>query len=309
MEIYTLIQEESIYHKAYEVISVKMSINIYIPLILSLLTGCSKDICTVGDLHISERDIDQRARVSEIYYPGSGKEYVALAQLIKGYLSLEILKSFNYKTDDIVLEGEAKRIDGNTKAPSVLKKIKDVYGRDNAGYLRTFAQVVYGERVLYNEIFLKSEEINKEQLFRADTFLKEAMRSSKSFKEIAKRYEMSVKSLKISSKGIMPYGNEIKTVQSISGVEHAKRLSDAVSKIKQGEIYPETIEWLEGYQVIRFVKKDGEDFVIETVNIFKVNYDEWFWDRASKIPVKIYDKTLKDELLKEVTWARNLRLD
>ena len=65
--------------------------------------------------------------------------------------------------DEAELGGEAGRIDANTKAPDTLKKIKDIYGRDRKGYIKTFVRVVYAERFLYNEAFLKSGEIHKEQ--------------------------------------------------------------------------------------------------------------------------------------------------
>lgn len=170
-------------------------------IILLFFTGCNKTVCVVGDINISEKDVEFRAKVSEVYYPQSGKQYIALAQLIKGYLSLQVLKSLGYEVNQSTLEEEARRIDKNTKAPVFLKKIKDIYGRDRNNYLKTFVTVVYAERILYNEIFLKSKEIPKR------------------------------------------------------------------------------------------------------------NYDEWFWDMASKIPVKTYNQSLKGELLKKISWAKNLRLE
>jgi len=274
------------------------------------LTGFNYEICAIGSTAISERDISLRAQVSEIYYPGSGKNYVGLAQLIKGDLSLEILKSLGYKIDDILLDGEAKRIDDNTKAPEVLKKIKDVYGQDREAYLRTFVKIVYAERVLYSDIFLKSKEIHKEQYLKAGNFLKSVLSSPKSFKKVAKKIGLETATLKLSlKKGIMPYGDKRMKEEPGAGIDQAKRLIDSVSKIKKGEVYPALIEWSEGYQVIRLLKKEGEEFIIESASIPKRNYDEWYWGQAPKIPVKINDEALKQELLKEVSWARKLKLD
>lgn len=168
-------------------------------IVLTFLSGCSKAVCSVGNIRITEKDLELRARVSEVYYPQSGRRYIALAQLIKGYLSLLILQSLDYKVDGAMLEKESERIDNNTKAPLVLKKIKDVYGNNKKAYLKTFIQIVYAERVLYNEIFLKSGSASR------------------------------------------------------------------------------------------------------------MDYDEWFWEKASKIPVNIYDRALRDELLKEVSWAKRLK--
>jgi hypothetical protein len=90
------------------------------------------------------------------------------------------------------------------------------------------------------------------------------------------------------------------------GIEPAERLINIISKAKQGNVYPEIIEWLEGYQVIKYIKKENCYYIIDSVSIPKKSYDDWFWKKASMIPVRIYDNKLRDELLKEVSWAGRL---
>lgn len=289
----------------------------FLPLVLILFTaGCinEKDVSLVGSIHVTKGDISMRAKVSEIYYPDSGKEYVGLAQLIKGYLSEEVLRSLGYKVDDAVLEGEAKRIDDSTKAPDTLKKIKAVYGRDRKGYIKTFVRVVYAERFLYNEAFLKSSEIHKEQYQKAEGFLKASIKSPGKFKDIAAAMGLEALRLRLSIKdGMVPIeegkAGHPRSTTGGQGIEQAKRLIDAVSNIKRGEVYPEVIQWREGYQIIRYIKKTGEDYIIESTGVQKMDYDKWFWEKAAQIKVKVYDERLKDELLKEVNWTRQLNLN
>lgn len=290
-------------------------IKLFLPFVLILFTaGCTKtqDVCLVGNIHITKDDVSMRAKVSEIFYPGSGKEYVGLAQLIKGYLSEEILRSLGYNVDEAELEGEAGRIDANTKAPDTLKKIKDIYGRDRKGYIKTFVRVVYAERFLYNEAFLKSGEIHKEQYQKADEFLKASIKSPGKFKNIAATMGIDSQRLRLSLKdGIVNIEEDRagrRDSAEAQGIEQAKRLIDAISTIKPGEVYPEVIEWREGYQVIRYIKKAGEDYIIESSGVQKMDYDKWFWERASLIKAHIYDERLKDELLREVSWAKGLNL-
>lgn len=38
----------------------------------------------------------------------------------------------------------------------------------------------------------------------------------------------------------------------------------------------------------------------------EMSYDDWFWERAGKIPVRVYDNKLKDELLKEVIMGKEI---
>jgi hypothetical protein len=277
----------------------------------------------VGVLPITEKDLAQRAKVSEVYYPGSGKRYVALAQLVKGYLAIEVLKNLGVPTDNAALEREAARIDGSTKAPEMLAKIKAVYGEDRRGYMDTFVRVVYGERGLYNEVFLKSAAIHEETRRQAAEFLAEAKGAPSSFAEIAKKRGLGAGTLRVSlDNGIVREGErkregdrkeerkeERPAGAAPAGVEQARRILESAGKVGPGEVVPDLIEWQEGYQVLRVVRKDGEATVVESVSVPKRAYDDWFWEKASKVPVTIGDKALKEQFLKEVSWARNLSLD
>jgi len=48
--------------------------------ILLSISSCSKNLCDVEETKINSRDIEFRKKGSEVYYPGSGRDYVALAQ-------------------------------------------------------------------------------------------------------------------------------------------------------------------------------------------------------------------------------------
>jgi hypothetical protein len=267
----------------------------------------------IGGIPVTEKDLSYRSRVSEVYYSGSGKRYVALAQLVKGYLAVEILKDLGDPTDNAALDREAARIDGSTKAPEVLAKIKAVYGEDRKGYMDTFVRVVYGERVLYNDVFLKSAAIHKETRRQAAEFLAEATGAPSSFAEIAKKRGLTAGTLRISlDNGIVREAGRKEgrpAGAAPTGVGQARRIIESAGKVRPGEVLPDLIEWQEGYQAIRVLMKEGEATVVESVSVPKRAYDDWYWEKASKIPVRIDDKALKERFLKEVSWARNLSLD
>lgn len=277
---------------------------------LALCTGCDRVVARVGDVPITSSDIALRARVSEVYYPGSGKDYVALSQLLKGYLSEEVLKSLDRRVDEAVLEAETRRIEAHTQAPEVLQRVKEVFGRDRMAYLKTFIRVVYAERVLYNEVFLLSKDIHKEQYSRAEALLSVALKTPASFPEIARDRGLEAQTLILSpTEGIRPLKEKRGgRPSSPEGVEQAARLISALARVKQGQVYPEVIEWQEGYQVIRYIRKGTGGRIIESVGIPKRGYDEWFWEKASTIPVRISDPALRETLVKEVSWAKNLTL-
>ncbi len=61
--------------------------------------------------------------------------------------------------------------------------------------------------------------------------------------------------------------------------------------------------------MIRLLGRSGKVFLLDSVSVPKREYEEWFWEQASKIPVKIHDEALRNELLREVAWTKNLRLE
>jgi len=278
-----------------------------------LLAACKKEyVAQVGEIPITRKDLETRKKVSELYYPNSGKDYVALAQLVQSYLAEEVLRSLGHKVDDSSWEEESRRIDENTRAPDTLKKVKDIYGLDRAEYVKTFIRPVYAERYLYNEVFLKSKDIHQAQLSQAQNFMGEAVKNPGEFARLAEQKGLKTAKMLLSEKnGIAPFDEKkLKPAGRESpepaGMEQAKMLIAKLAGLKPGEVCPQLIEWQEGYQVLKFLKKDGEDYIVESVSIPKRAFDDWFWEKASKIPVKISDRALKDELVKNVGWAGRL---
>jgi len=287
----------------------------WIFLALVLAAGCrAKNVAQVGDTTITEKDIAARQKVSDIYYPDSGKPYVALAQLIQGFLAEQALKSLEYPVNEQIWEAESNRIDQNTKAPETLAKIKDVFGLDHKSYLKVFIRPLYAERYLYNEVFLNSTEIHKERYEQAQNFLKAALKEPGAFPAVADKMGLKAAKVKLSEKeGISPYEEKKKpepeqAAPEPANIDQANWYIKKISILKPGQVYPELIEWREGFQVIKFDRKEGGVFIIASVTVPKEDYGRWFYQRASKVPVKIYDQALKDELLKNVNWAGQLNL-
>ncbi len=281
-------------------------------LLIFLICACNRNVAKVGETVLTSKDVSLRARVSEIYYPDSGKDYIALSQLIKGYLAEEVLKFLGYRVDENVIDSESRRIDANTKAPDVLNAIKKVYGNNKKAYNKTFVRLVYAERFLYNEVFLKSPAIHREEKERAEEFLDRVKKERNRFSKIASELNLKSKILLISEeKGIVDAEGDVESrgiSREPSGVEQAKFIIERIKDIKSGNVYPEIIEWLEGYQVLRVVNKKKKEYNVESVSIPKRDYDEWFWSIASDVPVWIYDEKLKEELIKNVSWVQKVNL-
>lgn len=172
-----------------------MKKNLFYLLLIFLISACDRNIAKVGETVLTTKDVSYRASVSEIYYPESGKHYIALSQLIKGYLAEEVLKSMGYRIDKNIIDSESKRIDANAKAPDVLNAIKKVYGRNKDAYNKSFVRIVYSERFLYNEVFLKSSSIHKEERKRAEEFINKAKKNPSLFSKIDSEMRLASREL------------------------------------------------------------------------------------------------------------------
>ena len=279
--------------------------------LLAFSAGCSREVGRVGAIPITGKDLSRRAQVSEVYYPGSGERYVVLSQLIQGALSVEVMKSLGIPAGDAELEKEALRIEENTRDPERLKKIREIFGNDRRAYRDVYVRGIYAERVLFNEVFLKSRDIHQEQYRKAEAFLEAARKTPASFREVARKSGLTSRRMVLSPrKGILPEGNVPGRAPSGGeAMEQAGRLIRVVAKLAPGEVSPEVVEWIEGYQVVRLVRREGGNSVVESVGFPKRTYDDWFWETASRVPVKIHDKSLKEEFLRKVSWGRKLRLE
>jgi len=282
---------------------------LFILLLFLILTGCSGSVATVDELSISEKDITDRAEVLKVIEPSHADRAAALADLVKSKLALKIIHSLGYAISTKDLKEEEKRLEKEFP-PATLQKVRDLFKDDRKTYMKAFVAVPFSEKVLYQGLFLNKKEIHADRLQLAKDILKKAQESSKSFEEITKDMDVKAGMFKITSKGDLiqygrnPFNNSSLALNNV----HTKKIADAVKTMKKGESYPEVIEWLQGYQIFRFVRKEYDYYLIELVMVSLHNYNDWFWERASKIPVKIRDQKLKDKFLKETPWADKLKV-
>jgi hypothetical protein len=125
-------------------------------------------VARVGDVSVSEEDLSRRTQVSELYFPGPGQRYVALAQLLKGYLSVEVLKSLGHPVDDAIVQGEAQQV----SLPLLLSTLAARAGFELVGALPTgpkitlqFRQAPLGEIL---KSMLKQGQCSYGLLYRGD---------------------------------------------------------------------------------------------------------------------------------------------
>lgn len=287
-------------------------LTIFLFIMITAAAGCSDEVARVGAASIRARDLARRVKIMDIYYPGSGENAAALSQLISGMLAVQILNELGDPVDDAALEKEARRIDETSKAPDTLAVIKQAFKSDRAAYLRTYVAFVYAERVLYSNVFLHRPDIQTGARDRAESLVRGAAANPASFSSMAAKLLLPVAELHVSRKyGIFSPANHLTGIPAphTSDLEHAERLHELLAHIPPGAVCRQIIEWPEEFQVVRLLGRAGKDLRVQSVAIPKRSFDDWFWERASQVPVRIRNHALKAELLKEISWASRLKLD
>lgn len=272
-----------------------------------ILGACTeKIVARVGDQTLVRSDLQQRQKVSDIYYPDRSEDYVALAQLLKGYLHLEVLRKMEYPLDRSIMESEALRIDQNSKDKSRLDRIKQVYDDDRDAYLRTFVAIVYGERYLYNEVFSRSSNTHSAEFEKAASFLARSKKTPEDFRKFARSQNLQLRTVSLLTKSAKKPEEGAPSPWQDKPSEQVLR--DLVSNLKTGDVYPDVVDWATGFQVLKLAQRQNDRLIVNIVWIPKKPFSNWFWDQAGGIPIEIHDSTLRSAFVQNVSWAKHVHL-
>jgi hypothetical protein len=285
----------------------------------------------VGGYLVTVDQLALRQAHANVYYPGSGTPEVALAQLVQGYLSAEIMKQQGVDLDHATWLAEEQRIEQQTRDPATLAKLKFVYGKDHESYLYVGILPDFAQSRLYR-LYRSSPALAEEARKTAASFLDAAEKQPAQFAALAKRnYGVEARTLKVDPKqGLQPYAapGEKKAPEAAAQSEQEARLRaqmtaeagdrdreaarvliERLGGLTPGAVYANTLEAPESFETVRLVKREADgSLVVEMAGFAKPDYGAWFWKEAAKIPVHVYNAALREQFVKEVGWARQLNL-
>ena len=254
--------------------------------------SCSKQkqiIAEVGAYKITQKDINYRNKIIKLYDPKETRD-LGLAQLTRAFSYAEILNSYGQSINEKMLLQEAIRIDKETQIPNFLLKIKSVFDDDHDAYLRIYVLPVLVERMIYYDFFVNNLSVHKESYNDAMKFLKLALKSTKAFHRLGQKQGLDFARFVVSEKtGLRPMG-AIPDVPPSD--EQAKRwITNVVSKLKPGEIFPEVVNTEEHWKAIRYVgpyQNKTNEHLLEAVLFKKISFDEWI--KSEKLKIKVVQR-------------------
>jgi hypothetical protein len=290
-------------------------------------------VAKVGDYEITAEHLLLRQQHTDLYYPGSGKPEVALAQLIQGYLAAMLMKQENAELDQATWIAEKERIDRQTRDPEALARLKAVYGNDEYSFLYVGILPDFAQSRLY-KLYRSNPKFAEETRLATSAFLDEAEASPSDFMTIAERHGARTRQVKLdATKGFSPVEPdetatasrmrdlspkseqemqiraELEAQADSREVQAAAILHASLADVPEGGVYRNTLQGPEAYEGVRLVKRlDTNTAILEIATFVKPDFGTWFWSEASKTPVHIADESLKQRFIETVSWSKNLML-
>jgi len=239
---------------------------------LLLIMGCeSRSLLSVAEYNITQKDINIQIKIEKAYNENYSDTLGVIFKLIQKKWRNKISEDISIDITDEMLDREAKKIDGNTKAPEILKRIKKLFKGDREKYLDRFVKDVLITRLLQNK-------------FHFDTTYQKVPYS---------------KINKVSNK--IKTGEEVDSTVRVFYPEKEKLKQYYTRYLNEG-----ISEDKYSYFVVRGNEENLKVFLVE-----KNDYTEWFRGKALNYPITFQDKKLKKKMLERTKnsafWQKTLK--
>jgi hypothetical protein len=270
--------------------------------------GCSKPIARVGRYEITSRDAELRREVALAFYPDLKEKSVGAQQLISAFTTAEILASRGMDLSDAALEREAARIDSSTRDPERLERIKAIFGRNRAAYLKDFILPTLVERSIYFDYFRNDPSLRDQALERPRAMIERVRSGKRGFAEAAK--DLGVKPIRVSvtrSEGFRmdgekpepagagaenPRVTEMRERMKQATLDEAARwIEGLLSKLKRGETFAEPVPYFESWAALRLdrVVTKGTSYRVTLAVFPPADFQKWFDEAKRSVKVEILD--------------------
>jgi hypothetical protein len=271
-------------------------------------TGISdiKPFASIGSVNITRQIIQYRIATEEAYGNTGLTNISGLIMLTNDAIEFELAKKYNQQALPDEIEQFKQHADATSKAPDILKKIKNAYGQDIASYDFWFISPKIVNRKI-RDYFSSNKEINQATLNRIKPAFKQ-VKSGKKMKELSKSLNLNyaVDSIPLKPLDMTP------ALQNYpdASLPFENPMLKYVKQMKVGEVYPEIIEENYSFLIIRLLNFNQNRYLIERISIPKLDFDSWLKKEAETIPIIIYDPQVKQELLSKYSnlwWVSYLK--
>jgi len=246
-------------------------------------------IAKVGSTEITGSDLKYRVETERASGSGSISDTDALVSLVNDGLELEAAKMRKVEPTAEELNAYGRYVDGNTKTPEILDRVKKAFGTDIASYERLYlAPKVVNMKL--NRFY--STDIGVHARERA--LIEKAyalVTGGKALSDAADKCGLKAEKFYYEDKYVT-MGPELQRYVPQGGTETTEPLVALLEKMKPGEVFPGILEDDYACRVIRLVKAEGDRYLVEAITVEKRGYDELLTQDLSGIKVEILDPAL-----------------
>lgn len=285
----------------------RSTIRLAVPaLLLALLAACGRGnaappaappdaVLRVGDHAFSKADLELRRRVVLLKYPDAPNARAgACAQLIQGSLLVEVLRAMGRPISPEDLDRELARIDRDTKDPDGLRRLKELCG---PAYARIAILPDFANRRFVFDVYPNDEALHRERLEEARRVLKELRAGGAPPRDgLWQRTES-------------PFSPDRGFGEGEADPRAREYERDLFEPTPEGEWVNRVVAQPEGFALMRWTGWDDRAARVrrvERLRLPKRDAHEHFWEAAAKVPVRIDDADLRNELERQVSWAGRL---
>ncbi|WP_413288228.1 hypothetical protein [Bdellovibrio sp. HCB337] len=270
-------------------------------------------VAVVGKTIIYKKDAHYRDQVVRIYFPEEKRD-MGLFQLMKSAYNIEILRNYGIEFSEKEVIAEKKRMEESSKDPEMLKRIRDVFGKDEKSFLRSFVLPNLADHHIYYDFFLVDQRVQGDSMNRAHEFIKMAEPTKgKGLEAFAKERNLSYDVLTLSLKNGMMWGSQKKNQNAqeakapkvaadpkVAQYMNSDTIKDAevwyekmIQHMQPGQFFPEPVSVGENWVVVFYEKKiNADDHRLQVVFVPKTNFGQWYQAEKTKIEAVVKDPTL-----------------
>jgi len=263
-------------------------------------------VSSVGETAITAEDIAYRQAVMAVR---SGQEFpphLALLQIIEELLMAEIGRAHDIVVSKDMLAAEAARVQADSRDPKTLARIQAIFGDDKAAYHRLVLQPILVNQLLHARFSL-GHDIQAEPLARAQSLLAAAQAAPASLPMLAEEFGGEYRQLEIIG-GRIHHGDDPGEAIAPELAQHDVEWPDydrefierVVAKAKVGKLHPKVVEDRHSFMVVRLLNREGDDALLESVVVAKLDFISWFQTQSQRVPLTINDRVLRETILAEV---------
>lgn len=243
-------------------------------------------VAAVNQVRISHSDLAYRLKVEEAYGNRAATEEAVSVALVNEAIEREIGRRAGVSATAQEITSLASFVNGATKAPELLRQIKEIFGLDGESYERLFIEPkVIGWKL--RRYFSTTPALHQQERGRIEQVLA-GVNGGKSLELAALAAGLSIVSSEVANGAIEP-PDVLNPYRGQDAAPSIDPLIGLVRTLAVGETCPNIVEDDFGYRIIRLTARGDKSFQIETVIVAKRAFASWLVEERAKLNIAVVD--------------------